>query len=152
MCSYLEEDVHMLPWSVFFKHRIRVFPHHVIDGFDNVHHLLERGHRSTQCGNQEVKLFWVTVWGFLSPLRMKVVKGTSSADERALESKLKGIYSGSLLPERGQWKILFVVRSSWVACLFLSIPQWGVISGIWVDIFMYWSAHTPFLEDPLSAP
>ena len=74
MRSYLEEDVHVLPWSVFFKHRICVFPHHVIDGFDNVHHLLERGHGSTQSGKQEVKLFSVTVWGSLSPLRMKGIK------------------------------------------------------------------------------
>lgn len=31
----------MLPGSILFEHRIGVFPHHVVDGFDYVHHLLE---------------------------------------------------------------------------------------------------------------
>lgn len=75
VCTYLEEDVHVLPWSVLFEHRICVFPHHVIDGFDNVHHLLEQGHKSTQCGNHEVKLFLGDrVWGSLCPLAMKVIE------------------------------------------------------------------------------
>lgn len=41
MHTYLEEDIHMLPGSILFEHRIGVFPHHVIDGFDYVHHFLE---------------------------------------------------------------------------------------------------------------
>ena len=55
MCSYLEEDVHVLPWSVFFKHRICVFPHHVVDGFDNVHHLLERDMEAHGVGTRKVR-------------------------------------------------------------------------------------------------
>lgn len=39
--AYLEEDVHVLPGRVLFEHRVGVFSHHVVDGFDYVHHLLE---------------------------------------------------------------------------------------------------------------
>lgn len=41
MHTYLKEDIHVLPGSILFEHRIGVFPHHVVDGLDYVYHLLE---------------------------------------------------------------------------------------------------------------
>lgn len=111
----------MLPWSVFFEHRVCVFPHHVIDGFDNVHHFLERRYGSTKWEPWSQALFR---WQFEAPCHLcewRQLKGLSSADERKLENKLKGLHSGSLLLEIGQWKILLAFKSCWVSYLFLSI-------------------------------
>lgn len=66
--TYLEEDVHVLPGGVLPEHGVRVFPHHVVDGLDDVHHLLHRD-TEAQGGNPEVKLFLGDGLGLPIPLR-----------------------------------------------------------------------------------
>lgn len=66
--TYLEEDVHVLPGGVLPEHGIRVLPHHVVDGLDDVHHLLHRDVEA-QCGNREGKLLLGEGLGLLIPLR-----------------------------------------------------------------------------------
>lgn len=70
----------------------------------------------------------------------KCLKGTSSADERELESKLKGLYSGSLLPERGQWKIL--CRQKLLGSL--PLPEHSSVRGYKWDL----SGHIRVLISP----
>lgn len=66
--THLEEDVHVLPGGVLLEHGICVFAHHVVDGLDNVHHLLHRD-MGAQCGNREAKLFLGDGVRLLTPLR-----------------------------------------------------------------------------------
>ena len=36
----LEEYLHVLVWGLLFEHRVRALPHHVVDGSDDLRHLL----------------------------------------------------------------------------------------------------------------
>lgn len=76
--THLEEDVHVLPGGVLLDHRVRVLAHHVVDGLDDVHHLLH-GDREAQGGDREVTLFSGDGLGLLipAPLGMKAITRTS---------------------------------------------------------------------------
>lgn len=103
----------MLSRSVFFEHGICVFPHHVVDGFDDVHHLLERAWEHSVG----------TIVNEMSPLRMKPTKGAifwePSPTERAVENSrcLQKLLGRLLLLEH--------------------YPQGGDMCGIGVDMFVY---------------
>lgn len=77
----------MLPGSVLFEHRIGVFPHHVIDGFHYVHHLLEEDTEGRTVGTVRSYLEFTICLGLL--LLKRGITRAFEGDEWKLRDKMK---------------------------------------------------------------